>query len=73
MKVEPIIRAVLYAILELGAVFIAGTVGMSAADWLKLDWFQMLRLALALNGAWVIAVIAYLDNSNGSPPPVTKV
>ncbi len=62
-----IAKGFLYAILALSAVFLAFTKGMTAADWEKLDWFQLTVFAVSLNVAWVNAIIAFLDN-----PPESK-
>jgi len=71
MSTKKIIRTVIYGTLAISSVFLAGTKGFDAAAWGRLDWFQLLTLAVAMNVSLLNAVLAYLDNSSTAPdaPP----
>lgn len=72
MNAKTITKTVLYGFLALTTIFLSNTEGFTAARWGSLDWFQLLTLALKMNGAAVLVIVALLDNPGTPPPPPVK-
>ena len=69
MKGKRIVKGILYASAAAGGIFLTRTTGMTLEQWNAQDWFQLLRLAIEMNGAWVLVIVAYIDNPEQSKIP----
>lgn len=67
MKGKQIIKGVLYASAGLGGVFLLHTEDMTLEQWNAQNWFDLLKLALKMNGAAALLVAALLDNPDKKP------
>lgn len=57
-------RVCIYAMAAGGLAFDSATENIKTAEeFLALDWFQLLKLSLRVNGQWVLAVVAAIDGA----------
>lgn len=59
-----LVRVSVYALGACGLAFDTATESLKTAqEFLSMDWFQLLKLSLRVNGQWVLVVVAAIDGA----------